>query len=151
VMKTKGIVNLHWDGEALVPMIKNMEGTIMTERRFFIPDTAKDIFEIENSSRFYLIGDFDGGKIYHDTLSENHDLYYVEHKLMSKNEMSKYHEIGDREKDNSISIDFDMEVMHHRFCHKNIKKGTGALCKELGMTKKEYDNACRRAMQAESR
>lgn len=51
-------------------------------------------------------------------------------------------------RDNFSSVDFDMEVMHHRFCHKNIKKGTGTLCKELGMTKKEYDNACRRAMQA---
>lgn len=69
----------------------------MIERRFFIPDTAKDIFEIENSSRFCLIGDFDGGKIYNDTLSESHDLYYVEHELMSEHEMSKYHE-----------MDFDM-------------------------------------------
>ena len=101
-MKTKGIVNLHWEGEALAPM----EGTIMTERRFFIPDTAKDIFEIENSSRFYCVGDFEGGKIYHDALSENHDfeggkiyhdalsenhdLYYVGHSLMSANEMEKY-------------------------------------------------------------
>lgn len=146
MMKTKSIVNLHWDGEVLVPMIKNMEGTIMTERRFFIPDTAKDIFEIENSSRFYFIGDFDGGKIYHDTLSENHDLYYVEYNLMSNNEMEKYLEIEDYKNDTAGSVDFDTEIMRHRFSHKNIKKGTGTLCKELGITKEEYDNACRRAM-----
>ena len=65
----------------------------MTKRKFFIPDTAKDIFEIENSSRFYLLGDFDGGKIYHDILSKNHDLYYVEHGLMSDEELEKYREI----------------------------------------------------------
>ncbi|MCI8378575.1 MAG: hypothetical protein HFH72_08655 [Lachnospiraceae bacterium] len=122
----------------------------MTERRFFIPDTAKDIFEIENSSRFCFIGDFDGGKIYHDTLSENHDLYYVEHALMSKKEMEKYKEMVNCEGDNSGNIDFDTKVMYHRFCHKNIKKGTGALCKELGMMKKEYDNSVRRAMQREN-
>lgn len=44
----------------------------------------------------------------------------------------------------------DREIMYHRFCHKNIKKGTGTLCKELGMTKKEYDDACRRAMEEEA-
>lgn len=44
----------------------------------------------------------------------------------------------------------DREIMYHRFCNKNIKKGTGVLCKELKMTKKEYDAACRRAMEEES-
>lgn len=65
----------------------------MTERRFFIPDTAKEIFEIEFSSRFFFIGDFNNGKVYHDTLSVNHDLYYVEHGLMNKEEMEKYFEM----------------------------------------------------------
>lgn len=65
-------------------------GNDYDRKKIFISDTAKDIFEIENSSRFYCVGDFEGGKIYHDTLSENHDLYYVEHSLMSANEMEKY-------------------------------------------------------------
>ncbi len=43
----------------------------------------------------------------------------------------------------------DRQIMFHRFCHKNIKKGTGVLCKELGLTKKEYDDAVRRAMEKE--
>lgn len=148
--KTKSIVNRHWEGEALVPLIKDREVNDMIERRFFIPETAKDIFEIEFSSRFFLIGDFDNGKIYHDTLSEDHDLYYVEHGPMSNEELEKYLELISCEEDSSKSTDYDMKVMRHRFCHKNIKKGTGTLCKELGMSKKEYDNAVRRAMESES-
>lgn len=52
-----------------------------------------------------------------------------------------------REKEGKMT---DKEVMYHRFCHKNIKKGTGVLCKELGMSKKDYDEACCRAMNEES-
>lgn len=65
----------------------------MIERRFFIPEKANDIFEIEYSGRFYFIGDFDNGKIYHDLSSKNHDLYYVEHGLMNADELEKYNEI----------------------------------------------------------
>lgn len=62
----------------------------MLERRFFIPEKAYDIHKIENDSCFHLIGDFDNGNIYTDILSENHDLYYVEHDLMSDEEKDKY-------------------------------------------------------------
>lgn len=66
----------------------------MLERRFFIPETAMDIFEVENSSNFCFIGKFDNGKIYHDITSENNDLYYIEHELMNKQEKEKYLELN---------------------------------------------------------
>ena len=44
----------------------------------------------------------------------------------------------------------DRDVMLHRFCRKNLRKHTGQLCLELGMTRKEYEEACERAMKAES-
>lgn len=65
----------------------------MIERRFLIPEEADIIFDIENSSSFYLIGDFDNGKIYHDILSGNHDLYYVDHDLMDEKECERYNEL----------------------------------------------------------
>lgn len=45
----------------------------------------------------------------------------------------------------------DREIMLHRFCHKNIKKRISKLCKELGITEKEYEAACERAMKEETR
>lgn len=62
----------------------------MIERRLFIPEKANEIFEIENSSIFCLIGDFDNGKIYHDISNGNHDMYYVEHDLMDEEERAIY-------------------------------------------------------------
>ena len=40
----------------------------------------------------------------------------------------------------------DREIMLHRFSHNNIKRSTGVLASALGMSRKEYEEACRRAM-----
>ena len=44
----------------------------------------------------------------------------------------------------------DREVMLHRFARKNLRKSTGTLCWELGLTRQEYEAACERAMKQES-
>lgn len=45
----------------------------------------------------------------------------------------------------------DLEIMYHRFSHRNIKSKTGDLAKELGMTTTEYNEAVERGMKEEQR
>lgn len=41
----------------------------------------------------------------------------------------------------------DKEIMFHRFSRKNIRKNTGLLAQMLGIPRKEYEAACRTAME----
>lgn len=43
----------------------------------------------------------------------------------------------------------DREIMLHRF--KYIKRSTGELAKWVGISRKEYEDACKRAMEAEAK
>ena len=45
----------------------------------------------------------------------------------------------------------DREIMLHRFQHKHIRKKTGYLCKLLGMSRKDYEDAVRRGMKQEAK
>lgn len=45
----------------------------------------------------------------------------------------------------------DKEIMYHRFHGKNIKKNTGMLAEMLGMNRKDYEAACKRAMEQEAK
>lgn len=45
----------------------------------------------------------------------------------------------------------DKEIMFHRFSRKNIRKNTGLLAQMLGIPRKEYEAACRRAMDEEAK
>lgn len=44
----------------------------------------------------------------------------------------------------------DREIMLHRFSRKNLRKSTSQLAEQLGMSKKDYEDACKRAMAEES-
>ena len=44
----------------------------------------------------------------------------------------------------------DKEIMFHRFSGKHIRKSTGRLAEMLGIDRKDYEAACRRAMDAEA-
>lgn len=43
----------------------------------------------------------------------------------------------------------DKDIMNHRFHKKNINKSTGVLAEMLGMNRKDYEAACKRAMEQE--
>lgn len=45
----------------------------------------------------------------------------------------------------------DKEIMLHRFSRKNLKKSTGELAKYLGISRQEYEAACKRAMDQEAK
>lgn len=45
----------------------------------------------------------------------------------------------------------DLEIMHHRFSHKNFKKHTGLLAEMLGMSRKDYEDAVKRGMEQEAK
>lgn len=43
----------------------------------------------------------------------------------------------------------DKDVMNHRFA--NLGKSTGELAKYLGVSRRDYEDACKRAMEAEAK
>lgn len=45
----------------------------------------------------------------------------------------------------------DKEIMLHRFSRKNLRKSTGELAKYLGISRQEYEAACKRAMDREAK
>jgi hypothetical protein len=48
-----------------------------------------------------------------------------------------------------VEINLSLEIMYHRFSHRNIKKHTSQLCKEYGMTRKEYEEYVKEGMRQE--
>lgn len=45
----------------------------------------------------------------------------------------------------------DLELMIFRFNKKNIKKSTGQIAKELGMDRKEFEEAVKRGLEEENK
>ena len=45
----------------------------------------------------------------------------------------------------------DKDIMNHRFDKRNINKSTGMLAEMLGMNRKDYEAACKRAMVQEAK
>lgn len=43
----------------------------------------------------------------------------------------------------------DKDIMNHRFA--NLGKTTGELAKYLGLSRKDYEDACKRSMEAEAK
>lgn len=60
------------------------------ERKLFIAETAQEVLDVKDSCTY--IGDFDGGEMWHDHMSKNHDLWYIDLNELDAGEKEKYEE-----------------------------------------------------------
>lgn len=57
------------------------------QRRFFIATTADEWWSVVRNCA--LVGDFDGGQIWHDYTSAEHDLWYLDENELDEGEKEK--------------------------------------------------------------